>query len=62
MLPVGFSGAGDRLDIQHADAPVSDRSFAQSSRTTLEMGLAGHLEPFNGFLLFYDLREKSSSS
>jgi len=49
MLPVGLSGAGDRLDIQHADARFG--SFICSIiKTTLEMGLTGHLEPFDGFL------------
>jgi benzoyl-CoA reductase subunit C len=49
MLPVGLSGAGDRLDIQHADARFG--SFICSIvKTTLEMGLAGHLVPFDGFL------------
>ena len=49
MLPVGLSGAGDRLDIQHADARFG--SFICSIvKTTLEMGLTGHLQPFNGFL------------
>ena len=49
MLPVGISGAGDRLDIQHADARFG--SFICSIvKTTLEMGLTGHLEPFDGFL------------
>jgi len=48
-LPVGLSGAGDRLDIQHADARFG--SFICSIvKTTLEMGLAGHLAPFDGFL------------
>ncbi len=49
MLPVGLSGAGDRLDIQHADARFG--SFICSIvKTTLEMGMAGHLDPFDGFL------------
>lgn len=49
MLPAGLSGAGDRLDIQHADARFG--SFICSIvKTTLEMGLTGHLEPFDGFL------------
>jgi benzoyl-CoA reductase subunit C len=49
MLPVGLSGAGDRLDIQHADARFG--SFICSIiKTTLEMGLTGHLEPIDGFL------------
>jgi len=49
MLPVGLSGAGDRLDIQHADARFG--SFICSIvKTTLEMGLAGHLATFDGFL------------
>ncbi len=49
MLPVGLSGAGDRLDIQHADARFG--SFICSIvKTTLEMGLAGHLAQFDGFL------------
>jgi len=49
MLPVGLSGAGDRLDIQHADARFG--SFICSIvKTTLEMGLTGHLKAFDGFL------------
>ncbi len=49
MLPVGLSGAGDKLDIQHADARFG--SFICSIvKTTLEMGLTGRLEPFDGFL------------
>jgi benzoyl-CoA reductase subunit C len=49
MLPVGVSGAGDRLDIQHADARFG--SFICSIvKTTLEMGLTGHLQPFDAFL------------
>ncbi len=49
MLPVGLSGAGDRLDIQHADARFG--SFICSIvKTTLEMGLTDHLLPFDGFL------------
>jgi len=49
MLPVGLSGAGDRLDIQHADARFG--SFICSIvKTTLEMGLTQRLAPFDGFL------------
>src|SRR5215470_87190 len=49
MLPVGLSGAGDRLDIQHADARFG--SFICSIvKTTLEMGLTGHLQRFDGLL------------
>ncbi len=49
MLPVGLSGAGDRLDIQHADARFG--SFICSIvKTTMEMGMTGRLEPFDGFL------------
>ena len=49
MLPIGLNGAGDRLDIQHADARFG--SFICSIiKTTLEMGLTGHLEVFDGFL------------
>ena len=49
MLPVGLAGAGDRLDIQHADARFG--SFICSIvKTTLEMALTGHLEPFDGVL------------
>jgi len=49
MLPVCLSGAGDRLDIQHADARFG--SFICSIvKTTMEMGLTGYLEPFDGFL------------
>src|SRR6516225_8278467 len=49
MLPVGLSGAGDRLDIQHADSRFG--SFICSIvKTTQEMGLTGHLQPFDAFL------------
>jgi len=49
ILPVGLSGAGDRLDIQHADARFG--SFICSIvKTTMELGLTGRLDPFDGFL------------
>jgi benzoyl-CoA reductase subunit C len=49
MLPVGLNGAGDRLDIQYADARFG--SFICSIiKTTLEMGLTKHLDPFDGLL------------
>jgi len=49
MLPVGLSGAGDRLDLQHADARFG--SFICSIvKSTLELGLTGRLGPFEGFL------------
>jgi benzoyl-CoA reductase subunit C len=49
MLPVGIAGAGDRLDIQYADARFG--SFICSIiKTTLEMGMTGHLDPFDAVL------------
>ncbi len=49
MLPVGLSGAGDRLDIQHADARFG--SFICSIvKTTLEMGMQDRLKVFDGIL------------
>lgn len=49
MLPVCVSGAGDRIDIQHADARFG--SFICSIvKTTMEMGMTGHLDCFDGFL------------
>jgi benzoyl-CoA reductase subunit C len=49
MLPVLLSGAGDRLDIQHADSRFG--SFICSIvKTTMEMAMTGHLEPFDAFL------------
>src|SRR5690242_404177 len=49
MLPVGLSGGGDRLDIQHADARFG--SFICSIiKTTLELGLREHLKVFDGIL------------
>jgi len=49
MLPVGLHGAGDRLEIQHADARFG--SFICSIvKTTLELGLTEHLAPFDGML------------
>lgn len=49
MLPVGLNGAGDRLDIQYADARFG--SFICSIvKTSLEMGMTGHLDAFDGML------------
>ena len=49
MLPVGLTGAGDQLDIQHADARFG--SFICSIvKTTTELALTGHLDAFDGFL------------
>ncbi|MGH9521112.1 MAG: 2-hydroxyacyl-CoA dehydratase [Terriglobales bacterium] len=49
MLPVGLSGAGDRLDIQHADARFG--SFICSIvKTTAEMAMTNHLDIFDGVL------------
>jgi benzoyl-CoA reductase subunit C len=49
MLPVGLNGAGDGLDIQYADARFG--SFICSIiKTTLELGLTKHLDPFDGLL------------
>jgi benzoyl-CoA reductase subunit C len=49
MLPVCVSGAGDRIDIQHADARFG--SFICSIiKTTMEMGLTGQLDCMDGFL------------
>jgi benzoyl-CoA reductase subunit C len=49
MLPVGLAGAGDGLDLQHADARFG--SFICSIiKTTLEMAHTGHLECFDGIL------------
>ncbi len=49
LLPVGLHGAGDQLDLQHADARFG--SFICSIvKTTLEMGLTGHLGRFDGLL------------
>ncbi len=47
MLPVGLNGAGDRLDIQHADARFG--SFICSIiKTTLEMAITGRLDWMDG--------------
>lgn len=49
MLPVGLNGAGDRLDLQYADARFG--SFICSIvKTTLELGLTKYLEIFDGLL------------
>jgi len=49
MLPVCVSGAGDRLDVQYADARFG--SFICSIiKTTTELALTGHLDPFDAFL------------
>ncbi len=48
-LPVALHGAGDRLDLQHADARFG--SFICSIvKTTLELGLTERLKTFDGFL------------
>jgi benzoyl-CoA reductase subunit C len=48
-LPVALHGAGDRLDIQHADARFG--SFICSiCKTTLELGLTSRLQHFDGLL------------
>src|SRR6266545_7348027 len=48
-LPVALHGAGDRLDLQHADARFG--SFICSIvKTTLELGLTDRLKTFDGFL------------
>ncbi|MBV8205712.1 MAG: 2-hydroxyacyl-CoA dehydratase [Acidobacteria bacterium] len=49
MLPVGIAGAGDRLDLQHADSRFG--SFICSIvKTTFELGITGKLEPFDALL------------
>jgi benzoyl-CoA reductase subunit C len=49
MLPVGLHGAGDRLDLQYADARFG--SFICSiAKTTLELGMTQRLEHFDAFL------------
>ena len=49
MLPVGLTGAGDQLDIQHADARFG--SFICSIvKTTTELALTGRLDSFDGIL------------
>ena len=49
MLPVGLSGGGDRLDIQHADARFG--SFICSIvKTTMELGMREDLKIFDGIL------------
>src|SRR5579872_6406625 len=48
-LPVALHGAGDRLDLQHADARFG--SFICSiCKTTLELGLTERLRDFDGLL------------
>jgi Benzoyl-CoA reductase/2-hydroxyglutaryl-CoA dehydratase subunit, BcrC/BadD/HgdB len=48
-LPVGLHGAGDRLDLQHADARFG--SFICSiAKTTLELGMTERLKLFDGML------------
>jgi len=49
ILPVGLNGAGDNLDLQHADARFG--SFICSIvKSTLEMGLTERLDVLDGFL------------
>lgn len=48
-LPVGLTGAGNRLEISHADARF--QSFVCSIvKSTLELSLIGRLDEFDGFV------------
>lgn len=48
-LPVGLTGGGNRLEIQHADARF--QSFVCSIvKSTLELSLVGKLDDFDGFV------------
>lgn len=48
-LPIALHGAGDRLDLQHADSRFG--SFICSiCKTTLELGLTNRLKDFDGLL------------
>ncbi len=49
MLPVSVYGAGSTIEIDHADSRM--QSFVCSiSRSTLELGLTGRLDAFDGFV------------
>src|SRR3989304_8503328 len=49
MLPVNLFGAGGGVEIEAADARI--QSFVCSiTRSTLELGLRGNLDAFDGFL------------
>jgi len=49
LLPVGVFGAGGTVEIDHADAHI--QSFVCSvSRSTLELGLTGHLDGLDGMI------------
>ena len=46
MLPIGVFGAGGKIEIDHADSRI--QSFVCSiARSTLELGLTGHLKQFD---------------
>lgn len=52
MLPVTLHGGGETIDITKADAPLG--SFLCSiSKSTLELGLQGNLDVFDGFVFPY---------
>jgi len=52
MLPVAMQGGGENLEISRADAALG--SFLCSiSKSTLEMALAGLLDPFDAFVFPY---------
>ena len=52
-LPVGLAGAGNRLEISHADARF--QSFVCSIiKSTLELGMVGKLDDFDG-LVFHSI-------
>lgn len=49
MLPVSLFGGGNRIEIDHADSRI--QSFICSiSRSTLELGLTGRLDVFDGLV------------
>lgn len=52
LLPVAMQGGGENLEISRADAALG--SFLCSiSKSTLEMALTGHLDPFDAFVFPY---------
>jgi benzoyl-CoA reductase subunit C len=52
LLPVSLHGAGESLEISHADAQLG--SFLCSiSKSTLELALTDHLAPFSAFVFPY---------
>ncbi len=52
LLPVTLHGGGETIDITRADAPLGS-FLCGISKSTLELAIQGHLDPFSAFVFPY---------